>query len=268
MGKKVKNQYDPQIGAAAAQNAAIAQQSLDFNKEYFEKYVTPLLAQQSQLATQANDRETEMFNLNKTQMQTQLDRYNKYGIPAEDAYYNMVKNYSSEEEQAKQAEYAIGDIRTGMAAQQGNITRRMTGLGIDPSSPAAQAVMADMGIQQGAMEAAAANRARDSAKAMGMQLTSDAANFGRGGTSNVLAFGQAASGNNLNGLNAVGSALQGANSGSAGMNTGFGLGLQGYGNNLSAYTSLGRTSMEASAQASTGLGNLLGQGLSAYLGKR
>lgn len=250
--------YDPQVAANAAAQTALAERTQKFTEDYYNKYITPLLDQQSKLATTADKRESDMFDMNMKQMKTADDRYQKYGIPAETAYYDMVKNYSSTDEEQKQAEGAIGDQRVAAQGQQKDQQRRMAGLGIDPTSPAYLAAMSDNAVQNSALEAAASTKARAAAKGLGMQLTQDAANFGRGGASTILGFGQAASGNTAAGLGANSAALQGANAGAGTVLAGAGVGLKAYGSNLDTYGSLQKTQMGINAQAAAGLGNFLG----------
>lgn len=256
--KDAKGTYDPQVGAAADASAATAAKSEQFSEDYYNKYITPLLQTQSDLAKQANDREDKLYNANMADMQLSDQRYQQYGIPAEDNYYKMVQNYSAPQYQEQQAQAALGDNKVAQASAQGDMTRRMQSMGIDPSSPAAISALSDMAVSNAAANATAQTRARTAAQQLGMSLTSDAANFGRGGSSAVLNFGNAAQGNTAAGAAITGSALQGANSGASVVQTGYGLGLKGYGQNLDAYTSMNNASMQAQGQASAGLGQFLG----------
>lgn len=257
-GKSDKNQYDPQVGAAAAANAAIAQKAETWNEDFYTQHVAPLL-EASAKATDANTRQQgELFDMNKAQAQLQDQRYRKLGIPAEDAYYKMVQDYSSADEEQRQATRAIGDQRTAQQSQQQQLMRKFSGIGIDPTSPAAVAAMSDMAVQNSAMEAAAGTRARDAAKTLGMALTGDAANFGRGGQSGILSFGGAASGNSANAAGVAQGAIGAASNGAANVNTGLGISQRAYGANLDAYTKLNTASMEANAQGQQGAGQLLG----------
>ena len=254
-----KNPYDPQIGAAAAAQAQTAQQAQQFNQDYFDKYVTPAMDEMIRSNKLNDDRQGQIFDQQMAESQLQDQRYKDLGIPAEDKYYQMVKDYSAPEEQEKQASAALGDVRTAAAGQQAQQTRRFSGLGIDPTSPAALAASSDFAVQQAATEAGAATRARDAAKATGMQLTSDAANFGRGGQSGILQFGSAAGG-------AASAAAQGATSaaatapgGAAGVNTGLGITQKAYGSNLDAYSELGKQSIQSYQSPLQGIGQLAGQ---------
>lgn len=256
--KSGKNSYDPQVGAAAQANSALAQRAQDFTEKYYQEHITPLLDQQSALAKNADDREQQLFDINKQLTDQANQRYQQYGIPAENSYYDMVKKYSAPAEEETQAEGAIGDARVAAAGQKAGMYRQLASLGVDPTSPAAIASMGDAAVQQGAIEAASANKARQAAKTLGMSLTADAANFGRGGTSQIIGFGNAASGNLQTGSNIVGGALAGATSGATPVLQGYGLGAQAYGSNMAAYTSLQKAQMDQNGQAASGLGNFVG----------
>lgn len=257
-GKNDKHQYDPQVGAAAQANAAIAQKAESWNEDFYAQHVAPLL-EASAKATEANTRQQgELFDLNKSQATLQDQRYRQLGIPAEDAYYKMVKDYSAPDEENRQATRALGDQRTAEQSQSQQLMRKFSGIGIDPTSPAALSAMSDQAVQNSAAEAGAATRARDAAKTLGMALTGDAANFGRGGQSGILGFGAAASGNSTSAAGVAQGAIGAASNGASNMNTGLGLASRAYGANLDAYTKLNAASMDAQAQSSQGAGQLLG----------
>lgn len=281
-GKGTTSSYDPQIGAAASQSAAVAGKAEDFAENYYNTVVTPMLQQQNTLATQqaqvASDTEAKLgtaYDLNNAQMQQASDRYNQLGIPAEDNYYKMVSDYNAPGQAESLASAAKGDAVSAEASQKGAFMRSLSSLGISANSPAAVSAMSDAAVRNAASEAGAATRARTAAQTLGMTLTSDAANFGRGGTSNVLAFGQAAQGNTTGAFGVANSALSGANSavGAAstagnGVISGYNTAATAYGNNLDAYSKLGAASIQAQAanDPMAGIGKLAGTLGSAWIG--
>lgn len=297
--------YDPQIGAAAEKEAALGQQELNWSQNYYDQYVTPALKQEMDIAGRS---ETSQEALNQAEMaamkdnqsnqdqvtaadlaaqKLSMDRYQQYGIPAENNYYDMVNTYSAPQYQEQQAEAAIGDQRAAAGTQAATMRRSMGAMGINGSSPAAVSAMSDMAVQSAAAEAAAATRARVAAQNLGIQLKSDAANFGRGEASQALSFGQGASSASSGGAN--GSAATGSVAGSAaGSAAAIGAqrvasttgaasvpmagyaGMQGaLGNTLNAWTTLGgasigqnganeRAYMEEQQKESAGIGGFLG----------
>lgn len=266
MGKSSQtNAYDPQIGAAAQANTALAEKAQNFSENYYNTQVAPLLEQMRASSAQTQERENQLFGLNMAQMTKANDRYDQFGVPAEQSYYDMVQRYSAPAEQERQAALALGDVRTAAAGQRGTMFRQMGAVGINPTSPAYTSALANMAVANTAQEAGAVNRARSAAKSLGMQLTSDAANFGRGGASSTLAFGQAAQGNAQGGFATASGALGGANQSAGVPLAGYGVAQRSYGSNLDAYTSLGTEDMRQRAASDAGMGQFLGTVLGAAI---
>jgi len=264
--KKGANKYDPQVGAAAAKNAEIAEKSMQFSEDYFNKYMAPLINEMTAQSADTRKNENELYASNKKSMDQAQQRYEQYGIPAEDRYFKMVDEYSAPQEEERQAGLAIGDARVAQQGQRQQLNRSLAGLGIDPTSPAAMAAMSDQAVLGAATETGAANRARAAAKTLGMQLSSDAANFGRGGQSSTLAFGQAAQGNTAASAATGGAAVGSAGSGAGVVQNGYGLGLKGYGANLDAYSGMAQQAKAQAGAAAAGIGNMLGSLGAAWIG--
>lgn len=266
--KHPTNAYDPQIAAAAQANTQVAQQAENFSESFYTNQIAPMLAQSDKASQQTQDEQKQLFDINMQQTQQSLDRYQQYGIPAENKYYDMVSKYSSADEQERQATGALGDMRTAEAGQRATINRQMADRGIDPTSPAAMAISGQAGVANSAAEASAMNQARNAARTMGMALTSDAANFGRGGQSGIINFGSAA-GNNANaGFNTASGALGAAGGAASVPLAGARVAQTSYGSNLSAYAQLGEADMQAQAAAQaalgSGIGSIIGAGVSKW----
>jgi hypothetical protein len=266
--KGVKNQYDPQIGVAAAQNAAVSAKAEAFAEEYYKNTVAPLNEKMQQSADVTAGKLNTLYDLNAEQMRSASERYKQYGIPAEQKYYDMATKYSEPEEQERQAQLAKGDLGTAFQNQQQAQQRQFAGMGIDPTSPAAISAANNASVMNAAAEAGAMNRSRGAARELGMRLTSDAANFGRGGQSGILQFGAQAQGNAQGAFGTAQGALGSALGAGQFINQGYGTALQGYGNNLNAYTSLGNTSMNANAAQTSAMygaiGSVVGAGVGAF----
>lgn len=260
--KKVQNQYDPQITEAARASAATAARAQQFAEDYYTKVVTPMNEKMMAASEVTQSKLNRMYDLNAEQMEAASARYQKYGVPAENRYYDMVSEYSAPAEQERQAALAKGDLGVAMRNQEQARMRQFGGLGIDPTSPAAISAATDASVMNAAAEAGAMNRARGAARELGMKLTSDAANFGRGGQSGILQFGGAAQGNTQGAFGTAQGALGSAMGAGGFVNQGYNTALQGYGQNLGAYTSLGNTSMNTQAQQQaammSGLGSMAG----------
>lgn len=269
-GKSTSNPYDPQIGAAAGASAATAARAQQFSEDYYRDTIAPLLERTVASSEQQTAHLNELYDVNVGNLRQANERYTQYGIPAENRYYDMVDNYSTEDEYQRQAMTAKGDVAAAQQGQRGQMMRQYAALGIDPTSPAAVAAMRAGAVGDAAVEAGAMNRARNAARNLGMQLKSDAANFGRGGQSGILQFGAGAQGNATGAFGiaqgALGSAVQAGGAQQAGYQTA----LQGYGQNLGAYTSLGNNAMQVQGQQQSamwsGLGALAGAGARVAVG--
>lgn len=257
-GGTTQVQQDPAVGDAAKMNAQTAKDQLDWTKQYFSDVMSPLQQKAQEDTHAAELRAEDQYNLDKLQQLQAIDRYKTYGIPAEDRYYKMVDQYSQPEEEERQARSAIADVTNASASSSEDLRRRLMASGIDPTSPAAISAMSDAAVMTAASKAQAANKARDAARTMGMALTSDAANFGRGATSNISTFSQLASGSNAQ-TAALGSQnlANAAGSGSF-MQAGYKNASAAYGQNLQSLVSDSNT--RTTAGAGLAAGNAAGTG--------
>lgn len=259
--KSAKNQYDPQISAAAKEISDTNRAQLDWSKKYQEEVITPLLKQQTEAAVKAQAQMGNVYDLQAEQMKLASDRYKQYGIPAEQRYYDMVSQYSEPAEMERQAALAKGDVGQAIANQQAALGRQMGSMGIDPTSGAAISARNTASVMNAAAEASAMNRARNAARTLGMQVIGDAANFGRGGLAAVSAFGQGAREASTGAAGVASNALSGGIAAAQPIQTSYGNALTGYGNVMGNYTSLGNTSMQANAQMQGAAWGALGSAL-------
>lgn len=251
-------QYDPQIGEAAKQTAASSAAAQKFSEDFYREHISPMLDEMVASSQKTQAREDNIYGMNLKASEKATDRYEKYGQPAEQRYYDMVSKFNEPGEQERQATLALGDMRAAEAAQEGAMFRNLSARGINPTSPGVTDTLGSMAVSNAAAEAGAMNRARAVAKTMGMTLTADGANFGRGGQSSVLAFSQAASGNAQGSFGAAQGALAGVN-GSAGVPmAGYNTAIGGYSSNMSNYTKLGVTDMQIQAQNDSAFGQMVG----------
>ena len=264
--KSGKSAYDPQIGAATAQAAATASRAQDFAEKYYHDVVTPLIQQQSAASNEAQGKLNTQYDIQNKNAQLASDRYAQYGIPAEGKYYDMASQYSAPQEQERQAMAAKGDLGTAMGNQQNTMLQQYASMGIDPTSPAAVSAMSNAAVMNSAAEAGAMNRARNTAREMGMRLTSDAANFGRGGQSGIAQFGAGASGNATGAFGVANQALGTGMQAGNGVMQGYSTALSGFNNNADVYGKLGDASLRAQSMSSpmAGLGSLAGAAVSKY----
>lgn len=249
---------DPNVGLAAQRQARIAEDTLAFVKDWSEKYTAPLTEEMTKSAATTREQQQKLFDLNYPQAQAAAEQMTKYGLPAQEAYYKMVQEYSAPEFQEQQAGLAMGDVTNAAANQQAQTDRALAARGIDPTSGAAIYARNSNQMANTAMAAAAANRARTAAQQLGMTLKSDAANFGRGGYANVGAASGVAGGAASAGFNTASGAIGAANQGGALNMQGYGMAGNMYGQQMGTYMQGATAYANAQAQEQSGLGNFLG----------
>lgn len=258
--------YDPQVGAAALKNSEISQQTLDWTKDYYANHVSPLEQAANQRAEVAAQQQNQIFSRQLEDYDQQRSLYKQYGLPATQKYYDMVRDYSSEGEQERQASAAMADVTTAAQGQDAQLRQKFAALGIDPTSPAAVSAMSDASVMNTAAAAAASNKARNAARTLGIQLTSDAANFSSGMPSQGTAIGQAASGASAAGAAVGQQPVQNALAGVSFVQNGYRTALGGFGNSLSAYTSAANSDRQTQAQLSAANSAGTGQAVGAVVG--
>jgi len=256
--KNAKGQYDPQVGAAAAANSAVAERAQAWNEDYFNKYVSPVLDQMREESAVNVKRQGEIHDLTMGQARLADERYRTLGIPAQDAYIKKLDEYSAPEEMERQAARAKGDLGVAQASQQAQMARRFAGLGIDPTSPAALSAQTDVAAANAAASAGAQTRARDAAKVLGMTMAGEKANVLSGAFANALQASGAASGASSAGLTGATNAAGVAPGGASNVNTGLGIAQRSYGQNAEVYAGQNNSARSAQAQSSAGIGSALG----------
>lgn len=217
---------DPNIGAAAQANAAVAKDALEFNKKVYEEN-KPRQAMIDELSKKIVDQQVAVGDVNQKQAQSQWDRFQSQFVPVED---QMVKDSMTIDNEANQ-ETAAGDagaqVSKSYQLAKGSMARNLASMGINPNSGRYLAATNSNDLMEAADKANAMNNARQIVRDKGIALRAGAANFGR----NMPNTAAGAYGLTLNaGNNAVGNSSAGmnaANSNAAQMNSGFGTSIQG-----------------------------------------
>ena len=193
MGKKSASAapaVDPSVGIAMQKQADIAERQ----QEWFETEMMPWLKDQTNIANAAAQQDRE-FNQANTQWwqnfaQTQVDRqnaradeyYNRWKqtyLPIEDALVAEANKYSTSAEAERQAQAAIGDYASAFAQQRQAQRMQMQAYGINPTAGAYQAQNNALNLNQYALQAAAANQARQAAVELGWQKKTQLAALGQ-----------------------------------------------------------------------------------------
>mgnify|MGYP006280369167 CR=1 FL=1 len=250
---------DPNVGAAQRQQAEVAERQQQFTEKYYMETVRPLIDRMTKASEQNYDQNQALFGLQFPQAQAQADQYQKYGLPAQEKYYQMVQQYSEPEEYERQAQAAMGDFTNAQQVQQANLNRDFASRGIDPTSGAAISANSQASVINAASQAAAANRARNAARAMGMQLTSGAADFASGRpASNITMFAGGAGNATNSGFQNAGASIGYGNSGAALPMQSYNMSANIYGQQMNTYADLAKAQAAADAQSSAGVGSFLG----------
>jgi hypothetical protein len=256
-GSNISN--DPNVGAAAAKQAAVAEKAEAFGEDYYKNTVAPLVGQMTAQSKQSMEQQNQLFDIQYPMAQAQAEQYKTYGLPAQEKYYQMVQQYSAPEEMERQAQAAQGDVINAQQVQQGNMDRDLAARGVDPTSGMAVAARNQSNILGAASQAAAMSRARNAARQMGMSLTAGAADFASGRPASNIGMFAGGAGNASNGAFGVASGSIGAaNQGTSSMFQGYGMAGNAYGSQMQTYGNLASAQAQADAQSSAGLGSMVG----------
>lgn len=266
MGKKSSSSapaVDPSVGIAMEKQAALAEQQ----QAWYENEMYPWLKAQTEKQNQysemdrANALENYKFWQNMAQEQVNkqnaladefYDRWKTQYKPIEDSLIADAARYNTSAEAERQAGLAIGDSATAYAAQKQALAQQMQAYGINPTAGAYQAQTRAMGVNQAAVQAAAANQARTAAQELGWNKRQQ-----------IAALGQQYIGNSLNATNSANNTA-GTMGGLAGNALGQGnaFGQQGT-QNITNLANVGLQSYQALGNAWGNYGNM-GMQLSNY----
>lgn len=250
---------DPNVAQAAQRQAAVAERAQAFSEQYYSESIKPLVDDMIKSSRRTQERQDALFNIQYPIAQQQAEQYTKYGLPAQNAYYEMVQKYSAPEEYERQAAEAMGDVTNATQVAQANTNRMLASRGIDPTSGAATSAAYNNSIMSAAAGAAASTRARNAARQLGMQLTASGAEFAAGrSAANVGAFAQGAGGAANAGFATSAGAIGAANQGASVPMGGYNLASNAYGQQMSTYGNLAQAQAQADASSSAGIGQMVG----------
>lgn len=218
---------DPNIGAAAKDSAAIAKETLEWNKMIYEQDA-PKRQQEYELAKRFADSAIESQQFNDDLSKQYFERLKGTFFPVEDAMVDEAMKAGGAEDQEMFATQARGDLAAATANQNAQNSRMMQSMGINPNSGRYQAMLRTQGIGNAAIEANAMNQARQAARNLGWAKKADAASLGRNLPGNQATSSQVALQASGAGLNAANQPIATGLQSQAAMNQGFQTGLQGY----------------------------------------
>ena len=260
MGKKGSSYHapppDPAVGIAMRKQAAIAERQ----QAWYENEMYPWLRRQTQIQNQfaQDDRDFAKDNAYfwRNMAQTETDRVNRRAdeyynrwktkyVPVENTLISDAARYNTSAEAERQAQMAMADTSSALAAQRQQTNMQLSSMGVSPMSGAYMGQQNAMNIQGAAMRAAAANQARMAAEALGWQKKTQVANMGQWYIKNSLGANSAATG--------IAGTMGGLASGAIGQASGFGqLGTA----NISNLANVGLKSYQSMGNAWGQYGNL------------
>lgn len=262
---------DPAVGEAAKQNAAVARESLAFNKKVYEEN-KPRQAKSDELATKVVQDQLDISKQNQTQAADQWDRFKKLFAPVEEQTVADATKIDSTDELDRAAGAASGAVQAQFDNAAAQRARNQAAMGINPNSGRAMAMDRTAQLGLAAAKADAANNARLVARDRGIALRAGVANFGRNMPNTAAnAYGTAITGGN-SAMGNQNSTMATSNANAGQMNQGFNTAINGgssamqglnqqYGNQINAWNA----EQQRSAASSAGFGNMVGMLGSAYI---
>lgn len=218
---------DPNIGAAAASSAQVANDTLAWNKQMYEDQ-KPILKAQNELAQQFAQSALASNKQNDDLSAAYAKRMQDTFYPVQDSMVAQASTAGGAQDQEQYANQARGDNAIAQQNQNQQNLRTSQSYGINPNSGQYQGMLQQQGISNAAVEANAMNQARINARNLGWAKQSDAVAMGQGlpgnqATSSQMALSAANSGN----ASAM-APIQGSVSAQGAQNQGRGTALQGY----------------------------------------
>lgn len=251
---------DPAIGAAAKQNADIAQQQLEVAKSQlaWEKDRAKV---QDPLVQKIVDQQIASGDANAARSNEQWQIYKDLFQPVESKMVSDAMNFDSPERQDMLASQAGADVTKSYQGALDSNQRSMERMGVNPNSGRFAAVTNETNLARAKDTAGAMNTARNNAITQGLALRTGAAQFGRNMPNTGLAADSTA-------LNAGNSAVGNLNAGNAAHAAGLGSAAQWFGGAQAGNQSAGNIGlglyqgqlqgMQAQQDAIGGLGSLVG----------
>jgi hypothetical protein len=197
---------DPAIGEAAAANAELGREALDFAKLQYEEgkpandamnaMIEQVVQQQLRIGDKQEAQSDDYINYMKTTFR-----------PIEESLASEAMSFDTEGKRAELAGKAAADVEQAAAVSDQSVRRDAARYGINPADAAFGDQMSGSGLNKTIMKVGAMNTARTQARAEGRALKFDAAGLGRGLPGAGSTAAQVAM---QGGSNAVGSAATGA----------------------------------------------------------
>lgn len=237
---------DPNIGIAAAQNAEVAAEALDFQKQMYAEY-KPYLQNLADTSVEATNLQMDIAKQQADISSDYYDYYTDTFRPVEQALVDEAMSYDSGAEGERMAGEAAAQVGESFGIGQRTMERQMADQGININDGAYASGKRFSALKQAAATADATNQARQDAKTIGWAKKMDAAGLGRNLPSNQATSASLATSAASSGVNSAGAAGQGVAQGANMMQQGYGTAIQG--NSAAGNLYLGQYQAQANAAA-------------------
>lgn len=242
---------DPRIAESALKNSAIAEDALNWYKDYQTNVLAPLQQRTADVNERVTNQAMDIAQRN-SDISNDAYQYQKSTFrPIEQAIASSASSYDTEANREKLAGQAQGDVQVAFDQAAAARTREMQRSGINPSSARTAAVMAQVDTARAGALAGAANKARTGAEAVGWARKVDAAGLGRNLSNQQATAAQIALSGGNSASNATGATAAGARADAGVMGQGFGTGIQG---NTAAGNLFAQSSQQNISGATAGAG--------------
>lgn len=171
------------MNKAAEANAEIAKEALAWYKQTYQEQA-PLREQAAAKANEVSDAQLASMRQNDAISKDYWNYQQSTFRPMERAIVDAAQNYDTEARSEQKAGQAVADVEQQLAAAQGQQTRQLTRMGVNPNDGKFAAMASQMTMAGALGKAQAASRAREGAELQGYARKMDAANLGRNLASN------------------------------------------------------------------------------------
>ena len=218
---------DPAIGKAAAANAEIAKEALDFYKGVYATDIAPQQKKDAELREKLTNSTVSSMDQQSKMAGEQYDRYKSTFIPVEDQMVKDAMDYDSAANIEKRRGIAAANVNQSFSNAAGQSARTLSRYGLNPNSSAFARENAKLMNQEALASAGAQTGAAFDTMDKAVALRAGAAQTGRGLTNTALgAFaGSANSASTAGGISAQGAGV--LNQGISTMGQGFNTGIAG-----------------------------------------
>lgn len=166
--------------AAAEKATKYGDEMVSFTDKFYKDYIVPQLRTIQTEQAKGIARADQVFEQQQGLFRDRENTYQTMGKPAIGNFFKMVDEYNPEQEAQRRGIGVMGDITAQQANAQAQTARGLQARGVNPMSGQAIAAQGRNDMQAALVKAQEMNRLRNLTNAEGMQLKTQAANFGAG----------------------------------------------------------------------------------------